>query len=187
MKEKDLLLRLTFCLAVGGLGTVAVMCLFVGFGFSTVIGKEAVYLCLVLQAVHVAVMHSRENRLLRSSQAPLPSKKMRCIRAFAAWLWRLGALTLVASLFLILIGMLMSSLWVVLTCWIGFFCNARRLASPSDDLPPAVPVLHCSGDGKGTGKAEKSILTRTTDEKDPLSSVAQRRPALYVFAIHTNT
>lgn len=121
MKDKDLLLRLTFCLAVGGLGTVAVMCLFVGFGFSTVIGKEAVYLCLVLQAVHVAVMHSRENRLLRSSQAPLPSKKMRCIRAFAAWLWRLGALTLVASLFLILIGMLMSSLWVVLTCWIGFF------------------------------------------------------------------
>ena len=51
MKDKDLLLRLTFCLAVGGLGTVAVMCLFVGFGFSTVIGKEAVYLCLVLQAV----------------------------------------------------------------------------------------------------------------------------------------
>lgn len=120
MKQKNWLLRLSVCLATGGLGMVAVMCLFVGFGFSTVIGKEAVYLYLLLQGANVALITARERMLLRSAQAPVPSKKMRFLRLGTKWFWRLGVLTLLASLVMVLCGMLLSNPWVVLTCWIGF-------------------------------------------------------------------
>lgn len=124
MKQRDWLLRLSVCLAAGGLGMVAVMCLFVGFGFSTVIGKEAVYLYLLLQSGNVALITLRERRLLRTAQAPVPSKRMRLLRLGVKWLWRLGALTLLASLAMVLGGMLLSNPWVVLTCWFGFFMTA---------------------------------------------------------------
>ena len=123
MKKRDWLLRLTLCLAVGGLGMAGIMCLFVGFGFSTVIGKEAVFLYWLLQCVNVIVMRIRESSLLRSAQAPAPSKRMRILRLSAAWLWRLGSITLLASMVFALCGMLLSSLLVVLTCWIGFFAT----------------------------------------------------------------
>lgn len=123
MKSKDWLLRLTLCLAVGGLGMAGIMCLFVGFGFSTVIGKEAVFLYWLLQGANVVVMRIREAALLRSAQAPTPSKRMRILRLSAAWLWRLGSVTLLASMVFALCGMLLSSPPVVLTCWIGFFAT----------------------------------------------------------------
>lgn len=123
MKKRDWLLRLTLCLAVGGLGMAGIMCLFVGFGFSTVIGKEAVFLYWLLQCANVIVMRIREISLLRSAQAPAPSKRMRILRLSAAWLWRLGSITLLASMVFALCGMLLSSLLVVLTCWIGFFAT----------------------------------------------------------------
>ena len=123
MKKRDWLLRLTRCLAVGGLGMAGIMCLFVGFGFSTVIGKEAVFLYWLLQCANVIVMRIRESSLLRSAQAPAPSKRMRILRLSAAWLWRLGSITLLASMVFALCGMLLSSLLVVLTCWIGFFAT----------------------------------------------------------------
>ena len=123
MKKRDWLLRLTLCLAVGGLGMAGIMCLFVGFGFSTVIGKEAVFLYWLLQCANVIVMRIRESSLLRSAQAPAPSKRMRILRLSTAWLWRLGSITLLASMVFALCGMLLSSLLVVLTCWIGFFAT----------------------------------------------------------------
>ncbi len=123
MKQKDLLLRATLCLAVGGLGMAGIMCLFIGFGFGTVIGKEAVFLYWLLQCANVTVMRIRESVLLRSAQAPVPSKRMRVLRLCAAWLWRLGSLTLLTSMVFALCGMLLSSLPVVLTCYIGFFAT----------------------------------------------------------------
>ena len=120
MKRKEWLLRLSVCLATGGLGMVAVMCLFVGFGFGTVIGKEALGLYLLLQSGNVALITARERLLLRSAQTPVPSKRMRLLRLSLKWFWRVGALTLLASLVMALCGVLLSNLWVVLTSWIGF-------------------------------------------------------------------
>lgn len=123
MKSKDWLLRLSLCLAVGGLGMAGIMCLFIGFGFSTVIGKEALFLYWLLQSVNVMVMRIREIALLRSAQAPVPSRRMRVLRLIAEWLWRLGSVTLLASMIFALCGMFLSSPLVVLTCWAGFLAT----------------------------------------------------------------
>lgn len=126
MNQRDWLLRLTLCFAVGGLGTAAIMCLFVGFGFSTAIGREAVYLYFLLQTLNVAAMRARERALLRSAQAPKPSRQMRIIRQGAAWLWRLGAVTLLGSVVLLLLNLLgvySNYFWLQLCCWVGFFAT----------------------------------------------------------------
>lgn len=126
MNQRDWLLRLTLCFAVGGLGMAAIMCLFVGFGFSTAIGREAVYLYFLLQTLNITAMRVREYALLRSAQAPNPSRRMRLVRQGAAWLWRFGAVTLLGSavlLLLDLLGIFSNYFWLQLCCWVGFFAT----------------------------------------------------------------
>lgn len=118
--KKDWLLRIMGCLAFGGMGAVIVMCFFIGFGFGTVIGKEAVYLCLLLETLHLLVLRRRARALLRSGAAPQPAKRMRRLHLAVVWIWRCGAILLLVSLGLLLCGLSPANTWVSSSCWVGF-------------------------------------------------------------------
>ena len=78
--QHDIPVLLTGCLAAGGAGMFLIMSVLIGFGVSTLIGREAMYLCLLLELVNLLVLHARAGALLRSGKAPQPSPKMRLLR-----------------------------------------------------------------------------------------------------------
>ena len=47
--QHDIPVLLTGCLAAGGAGMFLIMSVLIGFGVSTLIGREAMYLCLLLE------------------------------------------------------------------------------------------------------------------------------------------
>ena len=53
MKRYGTLLQLTTCLALGGTVMVLWLCVLIGFGIHTTVGKEGIYLWLLLQAVRL--------------------------------------------------------------------------------------------------------------------------------------
>ncbi|MDR0889229.1 MAG: hypothetical protein LBM28_01105 [Oscillospiraceae bacterium] len=112
-------LRITGCLAVGGVGALVIMCLFIGYGLHDIVGKEAVYTCLLLQAINIAVIRYTERLMRKSGEAPKPSKAMRRFRAVFSWLWRIGAISLLLSLGLLLFGLQAGSFWVEFPCIFG--------------------------------------------------------------------
>ena len=82
-----------------------IMSVLIGFGVSTLIGREAMYLCLLLELVNLLVLHARAGALLRSGKAPQPSPKMRLMRRVSGIGWLTGAVLLVGSLALLLFGL----------------------------------------------------------------------------------
>ena len=62
MKRYNVLLRLTTCLALGGTLTTLWICAVIGFGLHTTVGKEALYLWLVLQALQLSAAALRLRR-----------------------------------------------------------------------------------------------------------------------------
>ena len=90
-----------------------IMSVLIGFGVSTLIGREAMYLCLLLELVNLLVLHARAGALLRSGKAPQPSPKMRLLRRVSGIGWLTGAVLLVGSLALLLF------IWVKLASYIG--------------------------------------------------------------------
>lgn len=136
MKHRDRAALVFTCLGFGGLGMAIIMCLLIGFGFHTTVGKEALYTAFVLQALNLAVARWREIRFLKGRAAPTPSKKMRRLRLVATWLWCAGAVFLVASLILAVCGMHFGNFWVKLPCtfgailaplgWLGLLVCFRR-------------------------------------------------------------
>lgn len=88
--QHDIPVLLTGCLAAGGAGMFLIMSVLIGFGVSTLIGREAMYLCLLLELVNLLVLHARAGALLRSGKAPQPSPKMRLLRRVSGigWLTR---------------------------------------------------------------------------------------------------
>ena len=96
-----------------------IMSVLIGFGVSTLIGREAMYLCLLLELVNLLVLHARAGALLRSGKAPQPSPKMRLLRRVSGIGWLTGAVLLVGSLALLLFGLPLANIWVKLAAYIG--------------------------------------------------------------------
>lgn len=118
-KRYDLAVLLTVGLACGGVGTVIIMCFFIGFGLHSVIGKEALYLCLLLMALNLWVNRCRERRLQKCGPFPESSTKMRRFRLACQWIWRIAAGLLLLSLVLAICGLRFSGFWVKYPCVIG--------------------------------------------------------------------
>lgn len=102
--QHDIPVLLTGCLAAGGAGMFLIMSVLIGFGVSTLIGREAMYLCLLLELVNLLVLHARAGALLRSGSG-------------IGWLT--GAVLLVGSLALLLFGLPLANIWVKLAAYIG--------------------------------------------------------------------
>lgn len=117
--QHDIPVLLTGCLAAGGAGMFLIMSVLIGFGVSTLIGREAMYLCLLLELVNLLVLHARAGALLRSGKAPQPSPKMRLLRRVSGIGWLTGAVLLVGSLALLLFGLPLANIWVKLAAYIG--------------------------------------------------------------------
>ena len=109
--QHDIPVLLTGCLAAGGAGMFLIMSVLIGFGVSTLIGREAMYLCLLLELVNLLVLHARAGALLRSGKAPQPSPKMRLLRRVSGIGWLTGAL--------LLFGLPLANIWVKLAAYIG--------------------------------------------------------------------
>ena len=118
-EQHDIPVLLTGCLAAGGAGMFLIMSVLIGFGVSTLIGREAMYLCLLLELVNLLVLHARAGALLRSGKAPQPSPKMRLLRRVSGIGWLTGAVLLVGSLALLLFGLPLANIWVKLAAYIG--------------------------------------------------------------------
>lgn len=109
--QHDIPVLLTGCLAAGGAGMFLIMSVLIGFGVSTLIGREAMYLCLLLELVNLLVLHARAGALLRSGKAPQPSPKMRLLRRVSGIGWLTGAVLLVV--------LPLANIWVKLAAYIG--------------------------------------------------------------------
>ena len=109
--QHDIPVLLTGCLAAGGAGMFLIMSVLIGFGVSTLIGREAMYLCLLLELINLLVLHARAGALLRSGKAPQPSPKMRLLRRVSGIGWLTGAL--------LLFGLPLANIWVKLAAYIG--------------------------------------------------------------------
>lgn len=116
--RRDWLIALTVCLAFGGLGAAFILCILIGFGLHTFIGKEALYIAFGLQALNLVVIRVREQQL-RLDGAPAASVKMRRVRLCFAWLWRVGAVCLLLSLILAICGVSFRNPWVRVPCTVG--------------------------------------------------------------------
>ena len=138
MKIKDtnkLPFLITFCLAVGGLLMALFMCGYVEFGIHSTVGKIAVYIAFLLQALNTLFIRLRIRGLVKAG-CPAPSKGMRRFYGIFLWIWRLGALLLVASAVLSFCGFAYTDPWVRYTClagvcllplgWIGSLAACRR-------------------------------------------------------------
>ena len=127
--QHDIPVLLTGCLAAGGAGMFLIMSVLIGFGVSTLIGREAMYLCLLLELVNLLVLHARAGALLRSGKAPQPSPKMRLLRRVSGIGWLTGAVLLVGSLALLLFGLPLANIWVpvMMLSWAGCLIVFRRL------------------------------------------------------------
>ena len=140
--QHDIPVLLTGCLAAGGAGMFLIMSVLIGFGVSTLIGREAMYLCLLLELINLLVLHARAGALLRSGKAPQPSPKMRLLRRVSGIGWLTGAVLLVGSLVLLLFGLPLANIWVKLAAYIGV--PVMMLSWAVQPLPLQVfsPLLH---------------------------------------------
>ena len=118
LPQRDWAILLTTCLAFGGIGAVVILCLLIGFGIHTFVGKETLYTAFALQAVNLIVIRVRELQLRRAG-APAASAKMRRVHLILAWIWRVGAACLVVSLVLAVCGFGFGSLPVRIPCIVG--------------------------------------------------------------------
>ena len=73
--QHDIPVLLTGCLAAGGAGMFLIMSVLIGFGVSTLIGREAMYLCLLLELVNLLLFFQSEV----SIDPVCDSRKTRCI------------------------------------------------------------------------------------------------------------
>ena len=137
MNVKKLPYAISACVATGGLAMALFMCLYVEFGIHSTVGKIAVYIAFLLQAIHVLMACLRIGALVREG-APAPSGGMRRFLRVFLWIWGAGAMLLVASLVQILFGAEYTYGWVRYTCtagvcicpvgWLGIMAACRRRA-----------------------------------------------------------
>lgn len=118
--RRDLPVRIATCVAMGGILTVGIICLFVGFGFNTVVGREAVYLSGLFLMANVLLMQCREHRLTREKVFPPMSRGMHRYCAVVNCGWTLGVLLLLSSGVLLLCGVGLANFWSSFTVISGY-------------------------------------------------------------------
>ena len=119
MKKRNWSVIIPVCLAFGGLGNILVMCILIGFGFHTVVGKQAIYVALALEAFSLLACSRHEYRLEKEHPNYAVGEKIRRFRRICGILWLSGAGTLLLSLALILCGLRMTNIWVRIPCIAG--------------------------------------------------------------------
>ncbi len=119
MNTRNPLLRISICLAVGGLVTIVIICFLIGFGLHHVVGKYALYTALALQALSLIVNRFADRRYLKACVSYTPSKKMARYRLFSEALWSLGSVCQLIVLLLMLLGMEATDFRLRLLCEIG--------------------------------------------------------------------
>ncbi len=119
MKKQNHILRIFTCLGFGGIAMVGVMCLGIGFSIHSTVGKYAVYTAFFLQLLSLLVNKLWERYGSRGKQRHTASPKMRRFRLLSKLLWASGALLLIASLVLILLGLNKVNAWVRWLCNLG--------------------------------------------------------------------
>lgn len=112
--KTDWAVQITTCLAVGGIGTVLILCFLIGFGLNTMVGKEALYVGAGLLLVNLGVIRWREKQL----EAGM-TEVLRRIHLVFVWMWRVGAALLLIALVLGIFHVGFGNLWVKLPCLIG--------------------------------------------------------------------
>ena len=163
--QHDIPVLLTGCLAAGGAGMFLIMSVLIGFGVSTLIGREAMYLCLLLELVNLLVLHARAGALLRSGKAPQPSPKMRLLRRVSGIGWLTGAVLLVGSLALLLFGLPLANIWVKLAAYIGVPVMMLSWAGLPDRIPPPAHVRCglCAGEREGAAAMIRDLFLDLDD------------------------
>lgn len=106
--RRDWPMLITTCLAFGGLSTALIMCLLIGFGLNTYVGKEALYLAAGLLLMNYLFVAYRDRAL----------KKTTLHRVIAISFFAAESL-LAEALLLGICGVSFGSLWVKLPCLIG--------------------------------------------------------------------
>ncbi len=119
MKKRNWAVMIPVCLAFGGLGNILIMCILIGFGFHTVVGKEAIYVALALEFVSLLACSRHERRLEREHPNYVAGEKLRRFRRICGGIWLSGAGLLLLSLSLALCGLRMTALWVRIPCIAG--------------------------------------------------------------------
>ncbi|MBE6985621.1 MAG: hypothetical protein E7434_08470 [Ruminococcaceae bacterium] len=119
LPRRDWLILITVFLALGGIGMMVIFSILIGFGFHSVVGKIALYICFALQLLNVITIALRRHNLTHKYHAPPPSRKMRKFLAFQVILWTIGALCLIFSLVCNIFWFEAIDAIVVYPCFIG--------------------------------------------------------------------
>ncbi|MBR4308545.1 MAG: hypothetical protein IKT58_03015 [Oscillospiraceae bacterium] len=154
MKVKHPLLFVSVCFAFGGIGTVAVICGFIGFGLYSVVGKYAVYVALFLQCLCLCINHCSFKRYKHVKHRHTPSVKMRRFFHVSLAIWALGTLVLLGTLLWILCGGYISVRWNRALCvtgcilspigWLGLLLASHRKRQALLVLNPESPLSESS-------------------------------------------
>ena len=115
---RDLPVRVTICAALGSIAMVLFICIFVDFGFNTLVGREAVYLSALFAICNIIMIHYREHRW--AAYFPAMSRGMRHFRAVVNGSWLLGLLLLLASGVLLLCQVSLVAFWSQFTVLAGY-------------------------------------------------------------------
>jgi hypothetical protein len=139
LKLQSAVLRYIICLAWGGLITVGIVWGFIGFSLHSAVGKYALYCALFLQLSSLFAIDFTERKENKSGTAYTPSRQMIRFHRIASLLWVIGAIFLLASLGLMLLGLEPSAPWVRYLCipgvilapigWLGLLMCYRRKKS----------------------------------------------------------
>lgn len=136
MKIKHPPLFIAVCLAFGGIGTIGVICFFIGFGLHSTVGKYAIYVAFFLELLSLLADFFTNKRYTGMQKNHIPSVKMRRFRLISAIVWFCGATLLLSSLGLILGGMNMTARLPRYFClfgcllapmgWLGLLMSSHR-------------------------------------------------------------
>ena len=119
MKKRNWSVVIPVCLAFGGLGNILIMCILIGFGFHTVVGKQAIYVALALEALSLLACACHEHRLEKEHPNYAAGAKILRFRRICGVIWFAGVGALLISLALILFGLRMTNIWVRIPCIMG--------------------------------------------------------------------
>ncbi len=98
LPHRDWLILTTVFLALGGIGMMVIFSIMIGFGFHSIVGKIALYICFALQLLNVLTIVLRRRSIEHRKDTPPPSRKMRRFLITSLLLWVIGAVSLIFSL-----------------------------------------------------------------------------------------
>ncbi|MBR6825575.1 MAG: hypothetical protein IKM59_03405 [Oscillospiraceae bacterium] len=120
MRTRTSLLQISLCLACGGIGTVLIICLFIGFSIHSPVGKYALHTAFFLQAFSLGVNALTDRSLYKRYTPHNPSPQMKRFRLISELLWWSAMALRLASLTLLLFGLECTDPWVRYLCIPGY-------------------------------------------------------------------